>query len=305
MGIFIIIVAAWVSLGIAGFYYVQYQKEKQEVEKNLSMYFNTTVLKKDHVDRWTWITNWLDRLAPIGEKIELLSDVNELESHLIKAGNPYGLTLARLQGAKIAGFLIGLSLGFVVYVIGIPLISSLLAVICPLGGYMAPLVGIRMLAKKRQGQIQQDLPDFLDMMSITLQAGMGLDEALTYYVQTSKGPLSEEFTRLLQEVKFGVQREVAYRSLLNRTEVPELEALIQSLIQAHNLGTPLSDTFTQQAYEMRRMRAEKAKEMAGKASPKISMISGLIIAPSIMILIFGTLILKYFFSPDSPFKMFF
>ena len=170
------------------------------------------------------------------------------------------------------------------------------------GGYMSPIWLVRRLAKRRQERIRREIPDFLDIMSITLQAGMSLDAALNHYVQTFSGPLSEEFARMNREIRFGVQRESAYRALMQRTTSPELEALLQSLIQAHNLGTPVSDIFMQQAEEIRRMRAEKAKEAAGKAAPKISLVSGLVIGPSIMFLLFGAFVMKYFIGENSVFR---
>lgn len=302
VGIFLSILGAWVCLLFAGINYVRYRREEYQIQAYLGSQVDDITNTKQN--SWDWVFKWFDKLSPIGTKVQLLSDPLELESHLMRAGFPYGLSVDRLQGAKIAGALVGFGIGVFMAVIGIPF-ASLLAAFGPLVGYLTPIMGIRWLAKRRQERIRHDLPDFLDMMSITLQAGLSLDEALSYYVETTQGPLSEEISRMNQEIRFGVQREFAYRSLLSRTDAPELEALIQSLIQAHNLGTPLSDTFAQQADEMRRMRAERAKELAGKASPKISLVGGLVIAPSIMLLVLGAFILKYFFSEDSPFKGFF
>ncbi|SEN63169.1 type II secretion system F family protein [Lihuaxuella thermophila] len=302
MIIFMVLFLAWISLIIAAFSYIKFREQKQQIDRYLDEKFDKVVLKaKDDDKLINRAIKWFDQLAPVGNKIQLLSDPVELEEHLLKAGYPYGLTVDRIQGAKIVFALIGLGFGFFGVILGLPLASFAL-VFYPLIGYCIPILGIRLLAKRRQEQIRYDLPDFLDMMSITLQAGMSLDSALMYFVNTSKGPLSEELAKMNQEIRFGVQREVAYRALLSRTESPELDSLIQSMIQAHNLGTPISETFAQQAEEMRKMRGERAKEAAGKAEPKISIVGGLIIAPSIVLLIIGSFVLKYFFSDDSPFK---
>lgn len=268
MILLILVFGAWVFVGIAGYYYVQYRKQQEEINKYLS---DEEIDQQDvQTERkWDRFIRWFDQFAPIGEKIQLFSNPIELEDYLIKANYPYGLTLKQLQGAKIVGAIAGTIFGVFYFLLGLPL-APMILVFAPIGGYVAPIFHVRYLAKKRQEEIQYELPDFLDMMSITLQAGMGMDTALEYYVQTTKGPLSEEIKRMLQEIHFGVQREAAYRGLLQRTESPELEALIQSLIQAHRLGTPISQTFAQQSEEMRRMRAEKAKEAAGKAEPKIA-----------------------------------
>ncbi len=300
-GFFVIVFGIFCSLIFGGINYISYQSNRQQIHTSLSQRVTPKNVMRDRSSGLEILHKWLDRLAPTGQKIELLSDPIELEDHLIKAGYPYGLTVERIQGAKIAGSLLGFLIGIIYFVLGLPFSAFVLS-FGPLLGYLVPIFGIRMLAKRRQEQLRYELPDFLDMMSITLQAGMGLDEALAYYVDTNKGPLSEEFSRLNQEIRFGVQRETAYRSLLQRTESPELEALIQALIQAHNLGTPIADTFTQQSVEMRRMRSERGKEAAGKAGPKISVITGLLIAPSIMLLILSAIVYSYFISENSPMK---
>ncbi|QKG83160.1 type II secretion system F family protein [Kroppenstedtia pulmonis] len=293
LGIFMMVIGTWFCLLFAGISYYVYRMEKQQVLINLDERIPPWKVMKQTRSKTDFLHHWMDQLAPTGEKIEILSDPVALEDYLVKAGHPYGLTVQRIHGAKILGLFLGFGFGFVYWFIGFPF-APIMLIFSPFIGYMFPIYSIQWLAKKRQEEIRYELPDFLDMMSITLQAGMGLEQALSYYVETSKGPLSEEFARLNQEIQFGVQREEAYRSLLRRTTSSELEALIQSLIQAHNLGTPIARTFAQQAEEMRRMRSEQAKEVAGKAAPKISLVSGLVIAPSIMLLMLGAIVYSYF-----------
>ena len=301
-GFLLVVIFSWMALLFAAVSYVTYQSERQSLRRYLEEEIHPLVEQSGEEGNWLkQLYGWFDRLAPTGEKIQLLSDPEELENILVKAGYPYGLTVDRLQGAKVVGAMIGGGFGLLYFLLGLPM-APLVLFGGLFGGYMLPIWLVRHWAKRRQEQIRREIPDFLDIMSITLQAGMSLDAALSHYVQTFSGPLSEEFARMNREIRFGVQRESAYRSLMRRTTSPELEALLQSLIQAHNLGTPVSDIFMQQAEEIRRMRAEKAKEVAGKASPKISLVSGLVIAPSIMLLLFGAFALKFFFGEDSIFS---
>lgn len=293
MMLFFIVVCIWSSLVLAGIFYYSYSMELEKVRSNLDHFIPPWKVMKQKRSKRAFIHQWMDKLSPAGRKVQVLSDDRDLEDSLTKAGYPYQLTVARIHGAKLVGLIAGGVFGFLWYLFGLPL-AVFLFVFAPFLGYMAPIYLVRFIAKKRQQQIRLELPDFLDMMSITLQAGMSMDDALAYYVETTDGPLSEELARLNQEIQFGVQREIAYRSLINRTDSPELEALIQSLIQAHNLGTPIAKTFALQAQEMRRMRSEKAKEEAGKAAPKISLVTGLIIAPSIMLLILSAIIYTNF-----------
>lgn len=294
------VLVTWFFLFLAGLYYITFRKRQAEIQQHLVEYGFQKVLRR-FFDRWSFLYDYIDRLAPVGEKVQLLSDPHELKEHLVKAGNPFDLTVQRMNGAKILGALIGLVLSLFYLLLGLPL-APFIIVGLPLMGYMGPIFLIRHLAKQRQEKISYEIPDFLDMMSITLKAGMSLDEALNYYTSTTKGPLSEEVTQLNQEIRFGVHRETAYRNLLERTDSVELDGLVKSLIQALNLGTSVADVFTQQADEIRRMRAERAKEEAGKAGPKITIVSSLVIMPSILILVIGVLIL-YYTGDNSPFKM--
>ena len=267
IGIFILVLGIWFCLLFAATSYYSYRMEQRRIQINLDERIPPWKVMKQTRSKTDLLHHWMDRFAPTGEKIEILSDPVELEDDLVKSGYPYGLTVRRIQGAKILGTFAGVGIGFLYWFIGMPF-APVIVIFLPFLGYMAPIYGVKFLAKRRQEQIRYELPDFLDMMSITLQASMGLDEAFAYYVQTNKGPLSEELARLNQEIQFGVQRETAYRSLIRRTDSAELEALIQSLIQAHNLGTPIAKTFAQQAEEMRRMRAEQARKRQERQPPK-------------------------------------
>lgn len=292
--LYLLIFMIWGCLIFAAISFYTYSKESEEVRANLDQFIPPWKVMRRKTSSRAIIHKWMDDLAPTGKKIQILSDQDEMEHVLVKAGYPYQLSVYRLHGAKLLGLIAGMMLAVLFNLIGLPF-AQISLVILPIAGYLFPIQLVRYLAKKRQEEIQLELPDFLDMMSITLQAGMAMDDAMAYYTETTRGPLGEELNRMLQEIKFGVQRETAYRGLIKRTDSPELEALIMSLIQAHNLGTPIAHTFTQQAVEMRRMRSEKAKEAAGKASPKISLVSGLIIAPSIMLLMLGAIIYNLVF----------
>ncbi|MBS7531751.1 type II secretion system F family protein [Hazenella sp. IB182353] len=294
---YLLVIAIWGCLLFAAISYYAYTAANEEVKTNLNEFIPPWKVMKQKAKKTAILQKWMDQLAPTGRKIQVLSDSEEFEIVLTKAGYPYNLNVNRMHGAKLLGAIAGAIYGFFYYAIGLPL-DIVFFIFSPMIGYVSPIYFVRFLAKRRQEQIRLDMPDFLDMMSITLQAGMSMDDALAYYVESSNGPLSEEFGRLNQEIKFGVQRETAYRSLMKRTDSLELEALLQSLIQAHNLGTPVAETFAQQADEMRKMRIEKAKEQAGKAAPKISLVSGLIIAPSIMLLILSSIIYGYFIAQD-------
>ncbi|PTM54774.1 type II secretion system F family protein [Desmospora activa] len=295
--LFVIAVIIWFLLLFAGLNYIFFRRDHQEVDKQLAKRITPRNVMAKEFNKLDILHRWMDAMAERGSKIEVMSDSQTITQDLILAGNPYGLTTDRINGAKMLGAIFGGGVGFFLFLIGFPM-GIILLVFLPVVCYLSPMLLIKYLAKKRQEEMRMELPDFMDMMSITLKAGMGLDEALAYYVSTNKGPLSDEFGRMHQEINFGVQREMAYRSLMKRTTSTELEALIQSMIQANNLGTPIAETFALQAEEMRRMRAEKAKEAAGKAAPKISLVSAFVIAPSIVMLILSAFIYSFFVAKE-------
>ena len=168
------VIAGILRVCIAGWSFIRYRSREQEVKEYLEEDHELVLRTKKEERNWLHtFHDWFDKLAPTGAKIDLFSEPEELEKFLIEAGHPYGLTVDRLQGAKIVGALGGLGVAFIYFILGLPL-APLGLVFIPLFGYAFPLFGIRVLAKRRQAEIQYELPDFLDMMSITLQAGMGL-----------------------------------------------------------------------------------------------------------------------------------
>jgi tight adherence protein C len=185
--------------------------------------------------------------------------------------------------------------------LGLPL-SQFGVIVLPLAGYFGTILWLKNKAKKRQDELRYDLPDFLDTVSVSLEAGIGLDKTLNEVVKYFQGPINEEFSRFNQEISLGVPREDAYRELLNRNDNPEFQTLIKSLIQGQKLGVPIATTFKAQAMDMRVIRRELAKEKAAKASPKVTLITTFIVAPTAIIMIAGLMILNMFFGNNSLFN---
>nr|WP_255433770.1 type II secretion system F family protein [Brevibacillus sp. LEMMJ03] len=127
---------------------------------------------------------------------------------------------------------------------------------------------------------------------MTLQAGVSLDQSLRSVIQFFPGPLQEEFSRFNQELDLGVPREKAYEQLLRRNDNPEFQMLIKALIQGMRLGVPIAVTFKIQSENMRRIRKELIKEKAAKASPKVTLITTFVVAPTAIALIGGLMVLN-------------
>ncbi|MFD2368595.1 type II secretion system F family protein [Brevibacillus sp. GCM10020057] len=247
--------------------------------------------------RQTRSQKWLKRLlaysddyAALGQRINFFSESHEVEEWLLKAGRPLDLTVARFQGAKIVLALLGFIAGTAFFVLGLPFAPFGL-ILWPLSGYFLPIVLLRSKARERQNQLRYDLPEFLDTVSVTLQAGVSLDQALREVIRFFHGPLREEFARFNQELDLGVPREKAYEQLLRRNDNPEFQMLIKALIQGMRLGVPIAVTFKIQSENMRRIRKELIKEKAAKASPKVTLITTFVVAPTAIMLIGGLMVL--------------
>lgn len=242
-------------------------------------------------------------LSDLGQRINFFSENIDVKRWLTQAGHPYKLTVEQFQGLKIFFLLIGFIFGGLLLVIGFPF-SQILIIIFPISGFLMSILWIKTKAKARQTDISYQLPDFLDTMSVTLQAGVGMNQALRDIVPYFEGPIKEEFGRFLQEISIGVPRVDAYQMLLQRNDSKEFQILIKSLIQGERLGVPIATSFKQQAEEMRKLKKEMIKEKAAKASPKVTLVTTFLILPSSLILIGGLMIINMFNQNSGIFSLF-
>lgn len=295
------------SLGLKSVYDYLMAKQalNEHIEENvLEKNFTNVKRKKSRREQLLEKTfHYADDFSAIGNRINFFSEYEDVKRWLMQASSPYGLTVDRFQGLKIFMMLLGFVGGFFLMIIGFPL-SEVLIIILPLVGYFSTIIWLKNKAKARQDDLGYVLPDFLDTVSVTLQAGVGLDQALRDIVPYFQGPVGEEFTRFNQEIDIGVPREEAYRRLLERNDNEAFQSLIKSLIQGSKLGVPVATTFKMQANEMRAMKKEKVKEIAAKASPKITLITAFIVMPTIMLLIGGLLVLNMFTGENSIIQLF-
>jgi tight adherence protein C len=224
------------------------------------------------------------------------------EKRLALAGNPGDLRVADWLGIKAIGAIVGAILFFflfaVVGVLGFPfLIGALLGIVGALFGYTIPEFWLGGRVKKRQKAILLMIPDTLDLLTISVRAGLGFDAALGKVVEKLKGPLSDEFRRALAEIRVGKARRDSLRDIVPRTEVVPLTNFIGAIIQAEQLGVSVSKVLQVQSEQLRIERRQRAEEQAAKAP--IKMLFPLVgcIFPSLFIVILGPamiLIIKNF-----------
>lgn len=205
------------------------------------------------------------------------------------AGRPWGLDADRLLALKVvvsgiaAAGVLAISLGGGYAIERAALLTCAVAIVV----FFAPDLWIHERMRERQTAIRRSLPDMLDMLTISVEAGLGFDAAVAKLVRTSVGPLSEEFAVMLHEVGAGMSRREALRHLAARSEVPDLNAFVMAMVQADVFGISVSSVLRTQALEMRRKRRQYAQEMAQKAPAKMVFPLVLCILPATLIVLMG------------------
>lgn len=168
-----------------------------------------------------------------------------------------------------------------------PRTGIMMLVLAPVIGWCLPASWLARKVKERQGAILKDLPDTLDLLAISVEAGMGFEGALEIVCQHFHSPLSEEFSRTLHEMELGLPRRDAFQNLKRRTQVPELSNFVLALLQADALGIPIGRVLKTQASEMRNKRRQWAREKAAKLPVKMLFPLVLFVFPAIMVVILG------------------
>jgi len=236
------------------------------------------------------------RLSGSVSRVTSTSFSERTEKRLALAGNPGDMRVADWLGIKAIGTIVGAILFFflfaIVNILGLPfLIGVLMAGVGALFGYTIPEFWLGGRVRKRQHAILLMIPDALDLLTISVRAGLGFDSALGKVVEKLPGPLSDEFRRALAEVRVGKQRREALRDIVSRTEVPPLTNFIGAIIQAEQLGVSISKVLQVQSEQLRIERRQRAEEQAAKAP--IKMLFPLVgcIFPSLFIVILGPAII--------------
>lgn len=157
---------------------------------------------------------------------------------------------------------------------------------------LLPNVMLNNRIKMKEKRIQKQLPDILDLLTISVEAGLSFDGALQHIVAKDKSELSKEFGRVLQEMEFGKTRREALSDMADRCNVPDLKIFISSMIQAEQLGISIGRILRIQSDMMREKRMQRAKELALKAPVKIIIPLVLFIFPSIFIVILGPALIQ-------------
>ncbi|MFT4010070.1 MAG: type II secretion system F family protein [Nocardioidaceae bacterium] len=249
-----------------------------ELQKELEPSFNERVLGP-----------FLDRMVGLAKKFTPSDHTDRLRNRLEVAGNPAGWTVDRVTSLKLVGFAAGLVLSLLVATLfGLGLAPMLVVCVgASIGGYMSPNLYLYQKGYDRTDKMRRALPDALDLLTISVESGLGFDAALSQVARNTDGPLSEEFARVLQEMQIGLGRGPALRALGDRTHVPELKGFVSSMVQADALGIPIAQVLRVQSREIRTKRRQRAEEQAQKVAVKILIPLIFCILPCLFIAVLG------------------
>jgi tight adherence protein C len=193
------------------------------------------------------------------------------------------------QGAALAG---SLAFGLLLLVAGSPGNGIVLGSI---GAGLAVLAPDRLLAARaarRRNAVLAELPGALDLLCVSVEAGLGFDAALARIADAIEGPLAEEFNNMLSEIRVGEARPVALQRLADRLNVPDVSSFVRAVLRADQLGTSLAQTLRVQAADARARRQLAAEEQAGKAPVKMLFPTIIFIFPALFVVVLGPSLLS-------------
>lgn len=230
-----------------------------------------------------------ERAVALGRRLTPAGRTEKLAARLEAAGSPPGWDVERVLAVKILGSVVGLGVGLLSAVLlGLsPLVGTGAVVGLLVLGFFAADLAIYQIAYNRRDRVQRDLPDALDLLTITVEAGLAFDAALTQVSRNTEGPLAEEFGRVLQEMQIGVSRGDALAAVADRIDIPELKSFVTAVVQADKLGIPIAGVLRIQAKEMRIKRSQRAEEAAQKVPVKILFPLIFCILPALFVVVLG------------------
>jgi tight adherence protein C len=286
--LFVGVAAAIVSLGGAA-------SERQQVSRSLAA-LDALGPKRQPVRRELdrpfterVIGPFVARLGRFGSRFSPRDEPARLRHKLELAGSPVRWDVERVLAFKVLGLTAGTVIGIAVPLLlgaGFAVTMGIAIVLAPLG-YFVPDITLYQVAYNRNERVRRDLPDSMDLLSISVEAGLPFDSALSQVARNTKGPLADELFRVLQEMQIGLSRIDALRALAERTNVAELRGFVTAMVQADQFGIPIANVLRVQSKDMRIKRSQRAEEQAQKVPVKILFPLIFCILPALFIVVIG------------------
>lgn len=235
------------------------------------------------------ILNTVSRMFPKSRKSQ---SSKSLETDLKLAG--INLTTGEFSAIKFIVMFLILGASMIPMAIGSldVILKLLFLLIGVIGAVLVPRYYLKSMVTKRQESIRNDLPDVLDLLSVSVEAGLGFDSAIISVTKKSEGPLSDELKTVYREIQLGRPRREALKELTQRSNIEELKIFVSAVIQADQLGISIKNVLRTQSAQLRLSRKQRAEEKALKAPVKMMIPLVVFIFPVIFIILLGPSIME-------------
>ncbi|WP_183095508.1 type II secretion system F family protein [Nocardioides stalactiti] len=230
----------------------------------------------------------------LGRRLTGGDKAERIRHKLDLAGNPRDLSVDRIVSLKVmAAVVLGLcGLAYALLISASPLIYLALGAGGGVVGFLAPDLWLYQQAYDRSEEIRRTLADAVDLLTISVEAGLGFDAALQQVARNTGGPLAEEFSRVLREMQLGKGRSESLRSLGDRTNVDDLKTFVGAMVQADSFGISIAQVLRVQSGEMRVKRRQHAEKRAQQVPVKIMIPLILCVLPCLMTVVMGPAIIN-------------
>jgi tight adherence protein C len=236
-----------------------------------------------------------ERLARIARRFDPRANDERVGIRLVASGLARTFSPTEFLAAEVVLGAAGVVGGSLIGVLqGSSTRAVVLAVALGALGYFSLDAVVTLRSRTRREEMRRELPDALDVLAVSVEAGLGFDGALAKLGEHKEGPLAEQFELVLNELGIGESRAQALRRMANRVDIPELTSVTTSLIQSEQLGTPLGNVLRTQASESRTRRRIAAEEQATKAPVKMVLPTGLFIVPATFIVLIAPAMITIF-----------
>ena len=224
----------------------------------------------------------------------------DLDARIEAAGRPGDLGARELMAAKGAAAAAGGAIAFLASASAPGRLGTLMLVGGPVAGFLAPDAWLARHGVRRARRVRRDLPALLDLLAVTVEAGLSLPAALAEVGRRSRGPLAREWRALARDSELGVPLSEALEQSIRRFPLPELHAFAAALRRALRHGAPLADTLAAQARDARFALRRRVQEDAARAGPKIQLVVALLLVPSVLLLVAAGLVAALLEPGSSP-----
>jgi len=233
------------------------------------------------------------KATAVGRRVSGADTAERIRRKLDLAGNPHGWTVDRVLSGKVLGAVLGLVFGLAFQLmLGSPTTKLIVVIGATVVGFFAPNLYLYQLAHERAEHLQRDLPDAIDLLTISVESGLGFDAAVQQVARNTEGPLAEEFSRVLREMQIGQGRGDALRALGERTNVGDVRTFVGAMVQADSFGIPIAQVLRVQSAEMRVKRRQRAEAKAQQVPVKITIPLIFCILPTLFIAVMGPAVIS-------------